>query len=67
MDASMLIIGAGLLVGSVVLSFSVERLMRRLGVHPEKPEEQSGGIRDVASRVDQWRRSREAPDRSNRS
>jgi lipoate-protein ligase A len=67
MDASMLIIGAGLLVGSIVLSFSVERLMRRLGVHPENPEERSGGIRDIASRIDRWRRSRETPDRSNRS
>jgi hypothetical protein len=62
-DLSLVIVGAGLLIGSVVLSFTIERAMRRLGVSPAAPDERSGGIRDVARRIERWRQSRENPDR----
>ena len=64
MDLSILLIaGAGLLAGSVVLSVGIERLIRRFGVRPARPDERTRGFRDVLTRLDQWRRSRQASDR----
>ena len=64
MDLSLLmIVGAGLLAGSVVLSVGIERLIGRFGVRPARPDERTRGFRDVLTRLDQWRRSRQASDR----
>jgi hypothetical protein len=62
-DLNLVIIGAGLLIGSVVLSLTIERAMRRLGVSPSAPDDRSRGIRDVARQIERWRQSRENPDR----
>lgn len=59
MDLSMLIIGAGLVAGSLILSITIEHLMRRFEVQPVQPEERSGGIRDVFNQLSEWRRRAE--------
>lgn len=33
------------------LTIGVERLMARFRIHPERPEERAGGIRDVIQRL----------------
>jgi hypothetical protein len=63
MDLTIFIVGAGLLTGSLLLSTVIERLMRRFGITPAIPADRSGGFRDVFTRLDQWRRSRQTPDR----
>lgn len=60
MDLSMLIIGAGLLAGSFLLSGTVEFIMRRTGIHPVHPDERARGIREVFDRLSQWRKRAEA-------
>ncbi len=37
-----------------VLIVGTEWLMRRFGVRPERPQETSGGLRDVLERIEQW-------------
>ena len=67
MDLSLLmIVGAGLLAGSAVLSVGIEQLLRRFGVTATVPEERSGGLRDIAARARERLRSRSATDRMNR-
>ncbi len=61
--SSLMIAGAGLLAGSLVLSVGIERLMRHFGVRPARPEERTRGFREVFTRLDHWRRSRQASDR----
>jgi hypothetical protein len=63
MDTTLLLIGGTLLLVSVILSVSIERLIRHLGVAPQNPDERSNGFRDVVRRIDRWRQSRENPDR----
>jgi hypothetical protein len=63
MDLTLLLLGGTLLVISVVLSISIERLIRHLGVTPKDPDQRSRGFRDVAHRIERWRESRENPDR----
>lgn len=63
MDLSMLIIGAGLVIGSIAFSTGVDRLMRRMGVTPVDPGDQPGGIKDLADRIKTWLRARESTDR----
>lgn len=63
MDLSMLIIGAGLIIGSIVFSSGVDRLMRRMGVTPANPGDQPGGLKDLAARITTWLRARQTTDR----
>jgi hypothetical protein len=37
-----------------VLMVGVERLLRRLGIQPERPQDLSGGLRDLLNRVEDW-------------
>jgi hypothetical protein len=63
MDMTLVLLGGTLLLASVIISVSIERLIRHLGVSPEKPDDRSNGFRDVVQRIDRWRQSRENPDR----
>lgn len=50
------------------LTIGVEMLMARLGIRPVDPDARSGGIRDVAQKVNDWsgrRRADYAERRSN--
>jgi hypothetical protein len=63
MDSTILLIGAGLLFGSLALSLGIERIIRRLGVTPADPSERSGGFRDVVRKLENWRNSRDSTER----
>lgn len=45
---------AGVIAFAVGLMVGIEMLMARLGIRPAAPEQRSGGIRDVAERVNRW-------------
>lgn len=45
-----LALAAALIVG-------IDRLLKWLGIHPERPEDVSGGVRDLIERVEQWQNS----------
>ena len=51
---SVIIVGFGLMIG-------IEVLMTRLGIRPSDPELRSGGIRDVAEKVNRWADARRKP------
>jgi hypothetical protein len=51
---SVIIAGFGLMIG-------IEILMNRLGIRPVDPEQRSGGIRDVAEKVNRWADERRKP------
>jgi hypothetical protein len=62
-ELSILLFGAGILTGALIFSVLVERLLRKIGITPVSPHERPNGIRDVFTRLDRWRQSRENPDR----
>lgn len=41
---------------AVALFIGVERLMRRLGVEREQPDNSGGGVRDILVRIEEWQR-----------
>jgi hypothetical protein len=45
--ATVIISGFGMMIG-------VEILMNKLGIRPVDPELRSGGIRDIAEKVNRW-------------
>jgi hypothetical protein len=44
---------------ALLLLVGIERLLKRFNIRPERPEERSGGFRDVLERVEQWQRDHE--------
>lgn len=50
---------AMLVAFGLLLMLGVERLLRRFGVRPDRPEDLTGGMRDVLERVEQWQRDHE--------
>lgn len=42
------------IVFCLALTIGVEMLMSRLGIRPVDPDARSGGIRDVAQKVNDW-------------
>ncbi|MGA7669184.1 MAG: hypothetical protein WBW04_02105 [Nitrolancea sp.] len=44
---------------ALLLIVGVERLLRRLGITPERPEDASSGFRDVLHRIEEWQREHE--------
>ncbi|CAN5736823.1 hypothetical protein BH20CHL1_BH20CHL1_04900 [soil metagenome] len=48
------------LIGGFGFTIGVELLLTRLGIRPVDPAARSGGLRDVAQKVNNWSASRRA-------
>jgi len=44
---------------ALLLIVGIERLMRRLGVTPERPDDAASGFRDLLRRIEEWQREHE--------
>ena len=49
-----------ILIGGFGFMIGVELLLMRLGIRPVDPAARSGGLRDIAQRVNNWSASRRA-------
>jgi hypothetical protein len=66
METTILFAGAGILLVSVVLSMTINRIIQRANATPADPGERSHGIFDVFTQIGKWqdRRQREQSRRS---
>lgn len=52
-----MIVWLGLIAAvALLLAVGIERIMRRLGIQPDRPDDATGGVRDILDRVEQWQR-----------